>query len=95
MWISKRDIRSASGRLLDPRVTHYWDSRRAMAKAFRRTLKLDQDAWDVYLIYGPRARWTDPDPPPPDYWMQMLGVPQAPVFDAAEFAARARAELEH
>jgi hypothetical protein len=93
LWVGERDVHSASSRLLDPRATHYWDSRRALTRAFRRTLKLDQDPWDVYLIYGPRARWAGVDPPAPDFWMQLLGVPQAPVFRPAEFAARAKREL--
>ncbi len=93
LWTSERDIRYASGRFLDPRAAHFWDAKKALTKSWRRTLGLDQDPWDVYLLYGPQARWTGADPPRPDFWMQMLGVPQAPVFDAETFSDRARGML--
>jgi hypothetical protein len=93
-WITGRDVGYAGTRIQDPRVAHYWDSRHALTRAYRRTLQTDQDPWDVYLVYGPAARWSGPDPPRPDFWMQMLGVPQAPVFNAQEFAARVRGMLE-
>jgi hypothetical protein len=92
-WITDRDIRYASTRFLDPRAAHLWDSRGALTKAYRRTLKVPDDPWDVYLVYGPQARWTGADPPVPDYWMQMLGFPQAPLFDPAEFGNRVRGML--
>ncbi len=93
-WISTGQVEAASRTLLDPRVRHFWDSKKALVKAYRRTLRANQDPWDVYLLYGPEARWTGADPPPPDFWMQNLGIPGAPVFDATVFAEQARQELE-
>ena len=84
-----RDIDAASRYLPDPRVSHFWDDKRAVTHAYRRALAVNQDPWDVYLLYGPQAHWTGADPPAPDFWMQKVGFPQAPLFDGGTFAAHA------
>jgi hypothetical protein len=57
-------------------------------------LSLSEDAWDVYLLYGPTSRWDTDVPPPPAYWMHQLGSRrrprvEGPWFDAREFTRRA------
>jgi len=91
--VMDRDITEASRSAPDPRVTHAWDAKRALTRAYRRTLGTDRDPWDVYLLYGPGARWSGADPPAPDFWMQRLGLPQAPVFDPGTFADSVLAKL--
>ena len=62
-------------RLTDPRVAQFWDERRSIgllfyptvlrmwAKRAAETIPPQDDAlWDAYLLYGPRARWTDQPP---------------------------------
>jgi len=66
--------------------------------AFTRTLELGEDAWDVYLLYGPEARWVGDVPPKPVYWMHQLGSPTGssipgPFLDTSAFAAHANALL--
>lgn len=52
------------------------------------------DAWDLYLVYGPDARWDGPEPPRPLYWMhQLRGVDNGPFLDAAVFADAVRRAL--
>jgi hypothetical protein len=75
-------------------VTHYWDAARLLVRGYEGTLGLAGDAWDVYLLYGPDARWEDASPPSPAFWMHQLGTRDAPnaaapFLDAAAFADRA------
>jgi hypothetical protein len=67
--------------------------------AFTRTLGFSEDAWDVYLLYGPSARWDGDLPPKPDFWMHQLGEKDhprvdGPYLDADVFATRANALLK-
>jgi len=80
--------RAAADLPADPRVTHYWDDGRALANSLGARLSLPGRgiAWDIYLVYPPRAAWpaTDDAPPPPARWMSQLDdVPpaQAPQLD--------------
>jgi hypothetical protein len=47
--------------LVDARAKHYWDGRRAVGRAVARMLHLGPGsfAWDIYLVYGPDAKWGD------------------------------------
>jgi hypothetical protein len=47
--------------LVDKRATHYWDGQRRLGRAVARALGLGGGvfAWDVFLVYGPDAGWSD------------------------------------
>jgi hypothetical protein len=95
---AERDIAMAARSVPDERARHYWDGTGALMRALRRTLDIDEDAWDVFLLYGPEAHWDGRQPPPPLFWMHQLGSPEqprvdGPYFDAEAFAQRARAVL--
>jgi hypothetical protein len=99
VWVPKRggaerDVPQATRLFADSRARHYWDDGGHLMAAFTKRLGLSYDAWDVYFIYGPSARWEGADPPSPDFWMQMAGV-AAPAFDGATFAREALARLPH
>ena len=59
---------------------------------WERVLKTGREiAWDIYLLYGADAQWTD-QPPPPDYWMhQLTVVTAAPRLDDETFAKQLQA----
>jgi hypothetical protein len=66
-----------------------------LVKGYRETLKLPEDAWDVFLLYPPGVTWEGERPPAPAYWMHQLGsrwLPrvQGPYFDAGAFLQRTR-----
>jgi hypothetical protein len=67
-------------------ASHFWDADGTLAKAYRARLGLGEDAWDVYLLYGPNARWTGDQPPTPDFWMHQLGSIAAPRAAAPHLA---------
>jgi hypothetical protein len=98
VWVPKlngheNDVDEATHTISDTRVTHYWDGNGYLVDAYNDALDLGQDAWDIYLLYGPDARWDDTRPPAPLSWMHQLSDVDHPTFDAATLAAQTRAEL--
>jgi hypothetical protein len=94
----ERDVPRATREMPDARAAHYWDGDSLLVKGYRETLGLDEDAWDIFLIYGPDARWEGDRPPAPDYWMHQLGSArsprvQGPYLDADTFLRELRARL--
>ena len=47
--------------LVDDRATHFWDGRRRLGYAVGRMLGRSPTelAWDIFLVYGPDAKWGD------------------------------------
>lgn len=103
VWVPKlggaaRDVPVATRLVPDDRAEHYWDENAVVMGAFTKAMGLPEDAWDVYLIYGPAAHWDGEVPPAPDYWMHQLGSRNqprvaGPYLDPAVFAAKANAIL--
>jgi hypothetical protein len=90
---TRPDAIRASRLIDDPRAIHYWDGSDITGVEFGRVLPTPQAAWDVYLAYAPGVRWTGEMPPKPNYWMQQLGISNAPYLDASALADRIRALL--
>jgi hypothetical protein len=84
------DAVRASRLIGDARALHFWDGADVTGIAFGRVLPTPQAAWDVYLAYAPGVRWTGALPPKPNYWMQQLGIDNAPYLDASTLADRIR-----
>lgn len=94
----ERDVPRATREILDSRASHYWDGDSVLGKGYRETLRLSEDAWDIFLLYGPEARWEGQEPPQPVFWMHQLGSRrrprvQGPYLDAAVFLERTREQL--
>lgn len=94
----ERDVPRAMGEMPDPRAAHYWDGDSLLVKGYRQTLGMQEDAWDIFLIYGPDAAWEGDAPPAPQFWMHQLGRPGAPrvgapYLDADTFLAKLREVL--
>jgi hypothetical protein len=76
----------------DARATHYWDAQGVLIGQYDTVLGLGEDAWDIYMVYGPTTHWDGTTPPRPDFWMHQLGSPdhprvRGPFLDPAIFAA--------
>jgi len=83
VWVPKqrgleRDVASATTQYPDPRAMHFWDGQGVLMRGYRETLKTPEEAWDVFLLYGPDARWDDTTPPAPEYWAHQLGTADKP-----------------
>jgi hypothetical protein len=98
VWVPKlrgreRDVDEATHTIPDPRAVHFWDGDSYLVHAFNATLNLGQDAWDIYLLYGPNARWDTAQPPVPQSWMHQLSGVDHPKLDAATLAEQVRIQL--
>jgi hypothetical protein len=104
VWVPKlrgleRDVASATTQHPEPRAQHFWDAPGVLVAGYRDTLGLSEDAWDVFLLYGPAARWEGARPPMPDYWAHQLGSKEkprvpGPWLDGAVFLDRLRAAID-
>ena len=84
----ERYVAEAMKTFPDPRARHFWDGEGWTVQRFKPVLEIGVDAWDLYLLYGPDARWDGPDPPKPVFWMHQLnGVDNGPPLDAEVFAS--------
>ena len=77
MWVPKQGgeevhVAEATRVVTDARARHYWDEGGALMAAYTRVLGLNQDAWDIYLVYPPGVRWEGDLPPAPAFWMHQL-----------------------
>ena len=72
------DVPKATTEVPDPRASHYWDGDSLLPKGYRETLAIDEPAWDIFLLYGPEARWEGDRPPAPVFWMHQLGSRRRP-----------------
>ena len=80
--------------LADPRATHFWDAGGVVSPPFKELLSLPGRirAWDLYMLFGPKAVWGD-SPPAPDYWQHQLGAEVevlAPKLDGEVLLERVR-----
>jgi len=76
LYADNRDAAAKAVSLVpDRRARHFWDPSGYLGKQYGKTLDLPggrRFAWDVYLIFEPKASWTDV-PPAPSFWMHQLG----------------------
>lgn len=92
----ERHVPDGARLILDPRVRHYWDPDRLVGRRYAPILGTDAPAWDVWLLFGRTARWSDPDgAPEPDWWEHQLGgLPDSLRLDPERFARKAAELLE-
>ena len=83
VWVPKqrgmeRDVAGATLEVPDARAAHFWDAPSVLVRGYREKLKLPEDAWDMYLLFGPDAKWEGTLPPEPAYWSHKLGSKEQP-----------------
>jgi len=84
-------VAQATGTFPDPRARHFWDGAGWTLEHFKPAIDIQVDAWDLYLVYGPEARWDGTDPPRPSYWMHQLRfVDNGPLLEPGALAAHVR-----
>jgi hypothetical protein len=98
VWVPKvggqaRHVPEATRLVPSAGALHYWDQTGTLMERYAEVLGFGEDAWDVYLLYGPGARWEGELPPAPDFWMHQLGTPErprveGPYLEAGKLRAR-------
>lgn len=89
-----KDVLPAAKLLENPNVRHYWNPSGEFGRSLSRAVQLQSDkdavyAWDVWLLYGPDAKWTAADPPQPKLLMHQLrrlAGSKFPKLDSKVFA---------
>jgi hypothetical protein len=98
-----QDVPEAARLLKNPHVQHYWNPSGAFGRLLSSGVGLKNGdgqvyAWDVWLLYGPEAKWTGNEPPRPELLMHQLGAlrssTQFPHLDTRAFAQRVQTLLE-
>ena len=85
----EKHVDGAAQLIDDSRVTQYWDPTMAAGRAFEHLLGTSGPAWDVWMLFGPDARWGE-SPPEPDWWEHQLGgLPPDRRLDFDRFAEKA------
>jgi len=70
-----------------PRILHYWNESGNLGIHYQEVLDIPFYAWDIWMVYGPEARWDGVLPPEPDFWQHQLGpIKKADRLDAEVFA---------
>jgi hypothetical protein len=97
-----RDVPKAAQLVQNPNVQHYWNASGAFGRLLSKAVGLKNDkgqvyAWDVWLVYGPEAKWVGADPPRPRLLMHQLsalhGSTEFPHLDSHVFAQEVRSLL--
>lgn len=86
--------------LQNPNVQNYWNPSGAFGRLLSQAVALKNgdkhvNAWDVWLLYGPDAKWVGSDPPRPRLLMHQLsalhGNKEFPHLDSRAFAQEVHA----
>jgi hypothetical protein len=100
VWVPRlggqeKDVSAATRVVADPLTREYWDGNDLLGVAYRQVLGWkDDNAWDVYMLYGPKARWTGDLPPAPDFYMHQDAEPGLRL-NASVFGARVKELLRN
>ncbi len=71
-----------------------WDGNDLLGVASRQVLGWNDNGWDVYMLYGPKAWWMGDLPPAPDFSMNQDAEPGLRL-DASVFGARVKQLLRN
>lgn len=95
------DVPKAAQLLENSNVQNYWNPTGAFGRLLSKAVGLKNGegqvyAWDVWLLYGPDARWDGAEPPRPQLLMHQLGAlrgTEFPHLDSRLFAQRVQTLL--
>jgi hypothetical protein len=65
----------SASKIVDARARHLWNPDLSLSVEASRSLRISaqlEQAWDVFLVFGPDVRWTEPHMPAPSAWMHQL-----------------------
>jgi len=65
----------------------FWDGEDLFGVQYRQVLGWRGNAWDVYMVYGPKAQWNGDLSPVPDFFMHQTSE-NRPLLDASPFGTK-------
>jgi hypothetical protein len=94
LWVPRRggrekDVSAATRIVADSLAHEFWDGNDLLGIEYKQVLGWRGNAWDVYMLYGPKAQWNGELPPAPDYFMHQTSE-KGPRLDADEFGKRVK-----
>jgi hypothetical protein len=87
------NVSSASRVVAASWAQQYWDKNDLLGAQYQQALGWSDNAWDVYMLYGPKTHWTGDLPPAPEFYMHQTSE-KGPRLDAAVFGSMVRLLLE-
>jgi hypothetical protein len=94
LWVPRsggreKDVPDATRVIADASAHEFWDGDNLMGTQYKQVLGWRGNAWDIYMVYGPKARWNGDLPPVPDFFMHQTSE-KGPRLYAAEFGTRVK-----
>jgi hypothetical protein len=94
VWVPRsggrqKDVPAATRVIADTSAHEFWDEDNLFGMQYKQVLGWRGNAWDVYMVYGPKVQWTGDLPPTPDFFMHQASE-KGPRLDSAVFAIRIR-----
>jgi hypothetical protein len=92
LWVPRRggrekDVPAATRVIADTSAHEFWDGNDLLGMQYKQVLGWRGNAWDVYMVYGPKVQWTGDLPPAPGFFMHQTSE-KGPRLDAAVFGTR-------
>ena len=94
LWVPRsggreRDVPAATRVVADSSAHEFWDGNDLLGIDYKQVLGWRGNAWDVYMVYGPKAQWSGDLPPAADFFMHQTSE-KGPRLDADEFGRRVK-----
>lgn len=94
LWVPRRggqekDVPNATRIVADSSAHEFWDGHNLSGIDYKQVLGWRGNAWDVYMVYAPKAQWTGDLPPVPDFFMHQTAE-KGPQLDAEEFGKKVK-----
>src|SRR5258708_30001887 len=81
------DVPAATRVIADASAHEFWDGNDLFGKQYKQVLGWRSNAWDVYMVYGPKAIWSGDLAPVPDFFMHQTSE-KGPRLDATVFGTK-------
>lgn len=94
LWVPRqggreKDVPAATRVVADSSAREFWDGNDLLGMEYKQVLGWRDNAWDVYMLYGPKAQWSGDLPPAPDFFMHQTSE-SGPQLNADEFGKRVK-----
>lgn len=87
---SREKALKRAGSFADKRMISIWDSEGVTSRQWQLALRIDQQAWDVYMIYDKGHRWNSAPESPDFYMRQLSGLTDIPFWNRKAFESKLR-----